>query len=167
MKKDKIKKTTTEKSCNANASNLRVHFKNTRETCSALKGMSLKRAQQYLENVVSKSEIVPFTRFKYGVSRKSQLKAFITGPSGRWPKKSAIVILEILKNAESNASYKNLNLNEIFIDKIEVNRAVKGRRRTFRAHGRINNFNSNPCHVKISLVQKEKPIPRSYTKNSL
>ena len=41
-----------------------------------------------------------FTRFKYGVSRKSQLKAFKTAPSGRWPKKSAIVLLEILKNAE-------------------------------------------------------------------
>ena len=127
--------------------------------------MSLKRAQHYLENVISKTEIVPFTRFKYGVSRKSQLKAFKTGPSGRWPKKSALVLLEVLKNAESNALYKNLNINEIFIDKIEVNRAVKGRRRTFRAHGKINNFNSNPCHVKISLVEREKSIPRSYSKN--
>jgi len=80
-------------------------------------------------------------------------------------KKSALVLLEVLKNAESNALYKNLNINEIFIDKIEVNRAVKGRRRTFRAHGKINNFNSNPCHVKISLVEREKSIPRSYSKN--
>ena len=36
----------------------------------------------------------------------------------RWPKKSALVLLEVLKNAESNALYKNLNINEIFIDKI-------------------------------------------------
>lgn len=165
MKQGKARTNITEKSCNSQASNLRVHFKNTRETGSAIKGMSLKRAQHYLENVISKTEIVPFTRFKYGVSRKSQLKAFKTGPSGRWPKKSALVLLEVLKNAESNALYKNLNVNEIFIDKIEVNRAIKGRRRTFRAHGKINNFNSNPCHVKISLVEKEKSIPRSYSKN--
>ena len=63
-----------EKSCSARASNLRVHFKNTRETSTALKGMSLKRAQLFLKNVISKIEIVPFTRYKYGVSRKSQLK---------------------------------------------------------------------------------------------
>lgn len=149
-----------EKSCNAKAMNLRVHFKNTRETGKSLKGMSLKRAQQFLKNVISKTEIVPFTRYKYGVSRKSQLKNMRNSSVGRWPQKSAIVLLEILKNAEANATQKNLNINLIFISKIEVNKAIKGRRRTFRAHGRINNFNSNPCHVKVFLIEKNKPIPR-------
>jgi len=155
-----------EKSCNARASNLRVHFKNTRETSAALKGMSLQRAQQFLKNVISKVEIVPYTRFKYGVSRKSQLKTLKKSSTGRWPKKSATILLEILKNAESNASQKGLDLNAIFIDRVNVNRAIKGRRRTFRAHGRINNFNSNPCHVKVSLIQRSKSIPKCYTKSS-
>jgi len=83
----------TEKSCNARASNLRVHFKNTRETSAALKGMSLQRAQQFLKNVISKVEIVPYTRFKYGVSRKSQLKTLKKSSTGRWPKKSATILL--------------------------------------------------------------------------
>lgn len=154
-----------EKDCSAKGSNLRVHFKNTRETGAALKGMSLKRAQQFLKNVISKTEIVPFTRFKYGVSRKSQVKSSKKSSTGRWPSKSANKLLEILKNAESNAIHKNLDTNAIFIDRIEVNRAIKGRRRTFRAHGRINSFNSNPCHIKISLVQRKKAIPKCFTKN--
>jgi large subunit ribosomal protein L17e len=150
-----------EKSCSAKATNLRVHFKNTRETGKSLKGMSLKRAQQFLKNIISKTEIVPFTRYKYGVSRKSQLKNMKTSSTGRWPQKSAIVFLEILKNAEANAIRKNLDINFIFINKIEVNKAIKGRRRTFRAHGRINSFNSNPCHVRIFLIEKNKTIPKS------
>jgi len=155
-----------EKSCNSRALNLRVHFKNTRETSVALKGMSLRRAQQFLKNVISKLEIVPFTRFKYGVSRKSQLKTLKISTTGRWPQKSAVILLEILKNAESNAKQKGLDLNSLFIDKVDVNRAVKGRRRTFRAHGRINNFNSNPCHINISLINRNKSIPKCYTVNN-
>jgi|Transcript_77003 large subunit ribosomal protein L17e len=159
-------KNLVEKSCNAKGSNLRVHFKNTRETSAALKGMSLKRAQQFLKNVITKVEIVPFTRFKYGVSRKSQLKTMKKSSTGRWPKKSATILLEILKNAESNASEKGLDVNAIFIDKVNVNKAIKGRRRTFRAHGRINNFNSNPCHVRVSLIQRNNSIPKCFTKNN-
>lgn len=164
MKSQNTNKILIEKSCNASALNLRVHFKNTREASVALKGMSLKRAQQFLKNVVSKIEIVPFTRFKYGVSRKSQLKTLGVSSTGRWPKKSATVLLEILKNAESNAKQKGLDLNALFIDKVDVNRAIKGRRRTFRAHGRINNFNSNPCHVKVSLIQRNKTVPKCFAK---
>ena len=149
-----------EKSCSAKATNLRVHFKNTRETGKSLKGMSLKRAQQFLKNVISKTEIVPFSRYKYGVSRKSQLKNMKDSSTGRWPQKSASVLLEILKNAEANAIQKNLDVNLIFINKIEINKAIKGRRRTFRAHGRINNFNSNPCHVQVFLLEKNKSIPK-------
>lgn len=45
--------------------NLRVHFKNTRETARAIKGMALRRAKKYLENVIEKKEIVPFVRYVF------------------------------------------------------------------------------------------------------
>ncbi len=57
---------------------------------------------------------------------------------GRWPKKSAELILELLKNAESNAELKMLNTDALVIDHVSVQRAAKMRRRTYRAHGRIN-----------------------------
>lgn len=44
-------------------SNLRVHFKNTREAARAIKGMPLRRAKKFLENVIEKKEIVPFVRW--------------------------------------------------------------------------------------------------------
>ncbi len=33
---------------------------------------------------------------------------------------------------------KNLDLDKLFIEHLQVNEAVKQRRRTYRAHGRIN-----------------------------
>jgi large subunit ribosomal protein L17e len=42
----------------------------------------------------------------------------------------------MLKNAESNAEYKGLDADHLVIEHIQVNRAPKMRRRTYRAHGR-------------------------------
>uniref|UniRef100_K1PG60 Large ribosomal subunit protein uL22 n=1 Tax=Magallana gigas TaxID=29159 RepID=K1PG60_MAGGI len=89
----------------ARGSYLRVHFKNTRETAQAIKRMHVKRATKYLKNVMAKKEVVPFRRFSGGVGRCAQAKAF-KHSQGRWPKKSAEFLLQLLKNAESNAEYK-------------------------------------------------------------
>ncbi|CAN8005163.1 unnamed protein product, partial [Ixodes hexagonus] len=145
------------KSCKARGSNLRVHFKNTRETAQAIKHMALRRAQRYLKNVIAKKEIVPFRRFNGGVGRKAQAKAFGC-TQGRWPKKSAEFLWQLLRNAESNADYKGLDVDRLVIDHIQVNRAPKMRRRTYRAHGRINPYMSSPCHIEVILSEKEQVV---------
>ena len=52
-----------------------------------------------------KKQIVPFRRFNGGVGRKAQAKNH-NWTQGRWPKKSAQFLLDLLKNAESNAEVK-------------------------------------------------------------
>jgi len=148
------------RSCKARGSDLRVHFKNTRETAAAISGMNLKRAQRYLENVIEKKETVPFRRFKYGCSRNAQAKIWGVSQS-RWPKKSAEFLLGLLKNAQSNAEVKGLNRASLFISHIQVNAAQRGRRRTYRAHGRINPFMSSPCHIELILTEKDLPVKAS------
>merc|ERR1712098_224265 len=91
-------------SCKAKGSHLRVHFKNTRETCHAIRGMMLKKAQSYLQHVIEHKEAIPFRRFCGGVGRTSQAKnAGSTNGQARWPKKSAEFVLNLLANAEANA----------------------------------------------------------------
>merc|ERR1711924_495633 len=90
-------------SAKAKGSNLRVHFKNTRETVHAIRGMPL-------------------------------------------------------PNAEANAELKSLEMDKLFISHAQVNRAQQQRRRTYRAHGRINPYMSSPCHVEIILSQKEQTV---------
>merc|ERR1712083_586715 len=99
-------------------------------------------------------EIVPFRRFMGGIGRHAQAKVHGTS-QGRWPKKSAEFLIQLLKNAESNAEYKGLDTEHLVVDHIQVNRAPKMRRRTYRAHGRINPYMSSPCHIEVVLAEKE------------
>ena len=111
------------KSAKAKGSNLRVHFKNTRETAQAIKSMPLHRATKYLKNVVAHKEIVPFRRFMGGVGRHAQAKVHGTA-QGRWPLKSAEFLLQLLKNAESNAEYKGLDPDHLVIEHIQVENVI-------------------------------------------
>merc|ERR1712073_228048 len=147
------------KTAKARGSNLRVHFKNTRETAQAIKKMPLHRASRYLKNVIAQKEIIPFRRFMGGVGRHAQAKVHGTS-QGRWPVKSAEFLLHLLKNAESNAEYKGLDADHLVVDHIQVNRAPKMRRRTYRAHGRINPYMSSPCHIEVVLVEKEQAFAK-------
>uniref|UniRef100_A0A8C8SD44 Large ribosomal subunit protein uL22 n=1 Tax=Pelusios castaneus TaxID=367368 RepID=A0A8C8SD44_9SAUR len=47
-------------------SNLRVHFKNTRETAQAIRGMHIRKATKYLKDVTLKKQCVPFHRYNGG-----------------------------------------------------------------------------------------------------
>nr|KAG5706550.1 hypothetical protein BaRGS_028721 [Batillaria attramentaria] len=121
--------------------------------------MHLKRAVRYLKNVTVKKEIVPFRRFSGCAGRKAQAKQF-NATQGRWPKKSAEFLLQLLKNAESNAELKGLDTDHLVIEHIQVNAAPKMRRRTYRAHGRINPYMSSPCHIEVILTEKEQAVLR-------
>ncbi|KAK7070921.1 60S ribosomal protein L17 [Halocaridina rubra] len=147
------------KSCKARGSNLRVSFKNTCETANTIRKMTLARAVRFLKNVMNKKECVPFRRFNGGVGRCAQAKAWKTS-QGRWPKKSAQFLLDLLKNAESNAQYKGLEVDHLAIEHICVQRARQMRRRTYRAHGRINPFMSSPCHIEVILAEKERVVSK-------
>lgn len=81
--------------------------------------MPLRRAQRFLKNVVDKKECVPYRNFNGGVGRCAQAKQWGT-TQGRWPKKSADFLLQLLKNAESNAEYKGLDVDRLVIDHILV-----------------------------------------------
>ena len=43
--------------------------------------------------------------------------------TGRWPEKSVKFLLRLLKNAESNADAKNLDLEDLFVKNIVVQQA--------------------------------------------
>merc|ERR1711937_287440 len=130
-----------------------------------LKGMNLRKAQRYLKDVVEHKRCVPFIRFKRGAGRTAQAKQFSTAPGhsasqGRWPEKSCKFLLELLRNAESNAELKSLDVDSLFVEHIAVNEAPCNRRRVYRAHGRINPFMSHPCHIEMILTEGEERVAK-------
>jgi len=113
--------------------------------------------QQCAESL--ENEVVPFRRFNGGVGRKAQCKLH-AWTQGRWPKKSCEFLLDLLKNAEANAEMKGLDMDALHVSHIMVNQAQKQRRRTYRAHGRINPYMSSPCHIEMILSEKEAKVKR-------
>jgi large subunit ribosomal protein L17e len=148
------------KSCKSRGSNLRVHFKNTRETAAAIRGMALKRARAFLQNVIDHKECVVFRRYRKKIGRTAQAKNQ-GSTQGAWPQKSARHLLDLLTNAESNAEIQGLEVDSLVVAHIQVNHAPKQRRRTYRAHGRINPYMSNPCHIEIILESKGDAVKKA------
>lgn len=120
--------------------------------------MVVKKAEQYLKQVLEHKRCIPYTKYDGSMGRTGQAKEFgLT--KGRWPEKSIKIVLGLIKNAVSNGEMKKLNIDKLVIKKVMVNQAMKGRRRTYRAHGRINAYLSCNCHVELiceELVEKVK-----------
>ncbi|PWZ15708.1 60S ribosomal protein L17 [Zea mays] len=137
----------------ANSSVEGAQDENTRETAFALRKLSLTKAKSYLEDVIAHKQAIPFRRYCGGVGRTAQAKSRHSNGQGRWHVKSARFILDLLKNAESNAEVKGLDVDTIYVSHIQVNQAQKQRRRTYRAHGRINhNLHVLPMPHRAHLV---------------
>ncbi|AMD20347.1 HDL397Wp [Eremothecium sinecaudum] len=151
------------KSASARGSYLRVSFKNTRETAQAISGWNLQKAQKYLEQVLDHQRAIPFRRYNSSIGRTAQGKEFgVT--KARWPAKSVKFIQGLLQNAASNAEVKGLDATKLYVSHIQVNHAPKQRRRTFRAHGRINKYESMPSHIELVLTEKEEAVEKATEK---
>ncbi|ADM11899.1 60S ribosomal protein L22/L17e [Encephalitozoon intestinalis ATCC 50506] len=148
--------------------NAKVSFKKTRETCCTLRKRKLLDAIQYLKNVISKTECVPFRRYNRGCGQTHQARKFSiprkeivkangekvikrghVQTRGRWPKKSAEFVISLLESVKESAESKSLDVGSLVITHIQVSKAPKIFGRTFRAHGRVNPFNKSPCHIQV------------------
>ena len=146
------------KAVKCKGTNIRVHFKNTRETAMAIKGRSLTNAQNYLNDVIAHKQAIPFRRFTGNIGRHAQGKQFKNHGSRqtRWPTKSC----EALLNAASNAEAKGLDVAALKLVHVQVNQAPKMRRRTYRAHGRIGPYKRCPCHVELIFTEKNGDVAK-------
>jgi len=144
-----------EKSSKAKGSHLRVHFKHMREVAHNIKGMKLAKAKAFLEDVLQFKQAVTFTKFTGGIGHHAQGKLRkAPGNKCRWPQKATKIVLDLLKNAEANAEVKGLDIESLVVTHIQTNRAPKQRRRTYRAHGRINPYMSSPAHIELLLAEE-------------
>jgi large subunit ribosomal protein L17e len=116
--------------------------------------MKVEKALKHLDDVLAFKAIIPFVKFTGGIGRKAQAKQCnAPGNVGRWPVKATAVYKDLVKNAVANAETKGLDVEHLVIDHAQVNKAPPGRRRTYRAHGRIGKYASQPAHIEIILKE--------------
>ena len=142
----------------AKVADLRAHFKNTYNTARAIKGLLLKKAITYMENVLEHKSIIPFRKFT--VSRHAQCKVFKSA-TGRWPEKSVKAVRELLINLKANCETKGLDVAKCVVSHVAVQQAVQGRRRTYRAHGRVTPYLSSNCHVELHATEKKAGVAKA------
>ena len=122
--------------------------------------MKLKKAIKYMEDVLEQKQCIPFRRYRNHVSRTTQAK--IHGVTqGRYPEKSVKHVMMLLKNLLANAESKGLDVEKCTISHVAVAKAVQGRRRTYRAHGRITPYLSTNCHIEFICTEKAENVKKA------
>jgi large subunit ribosomal protein L22 len=122
-----------------------ISHKHAREIAVAIKGLSIEKARDYLQNVISMKNAVPFRRYNKQVGHKSDPGVM----SGRYPQKSATEFLKLLDNLESNAEYKGMDLDRLKIINATVHKGVLIKRFIPRAMGRATPKNNVLTHVEL------------------
>ncbi|MEO9319357.1 MAG: 50S ribosomal protein L22 [Nitrososphaera sp.] len=124
-----------------------ISHKHSREIAVAIKGMSIEKAREFLENVVSRKIAVPYRRYNNEVAHRTNIRDGFS--SGRYPKKAANEFLRLLDNLESNAEYKGMDLDRLRIISAVVHKGTKLERFTPRAMGRSSPKIDTLVHVEL------------------
>jgi len=141
-----------EKTVKSSGHELRVSHKAAREVCTAIKGMTLDQAKQYLNNVITKKQPVPFRRYNKKLGHRHGVEnAF----AARYPGKTAKKILQLLEGAEANAEFKGLDVERLRIIHAVAYPGMKLKRFTMRAFGRTSPKVQTLTHVELVLEQTE------------
>ena len=124
-----------------------ISHKHAREIAVAIKGRSIEKARELLENVMSRKEAIPYRRYNNEVAHRSNIRDGFF--AGRFPKKAASEFLRILDNLESNAEYKGMDLDRLRIVSVAVHKGTKLKRFQPRAMGRSSPKFDILVHVEI------------------
>jgi len=92
---------------------------------------------------------VPLKRFNKRVSHKPGV-----GP-GRYPQKAARAILGVVKSASSNAEYKGLSADDMFISVVSASLGQTIPGHMPRAHGRATQWDQQTVNIEVILEEVE------------
>jgi large subunit ribosomal protein L22 len=126
-----------------------VSPKDTREVCRMLRHKRVNDAIKILEEIIDLQRPVPFKRYNTGVPHKAGIAA------GRFPKKSAQAVLDVLESAKHNAEYKGLDADNMRIKVIapSLGRVIAGYMP--RAYGRSTQWNQQTVNIEVILEEVE------------
>ncbi|MBI2138515.1 50S ribosomal protein L22 [Candidatus Woesearchaeota archaeon] len=131
----------------ASGVSLQISTKACVELANAIRKKTTGEAKALLTRVITKQQAVPYRIFIKELSHKKG-----TGP-GRFPKKSAQAIIEVIENAEANAQFKGLNTSNLEIVHIKADAAS----RPWRFGRRRRRSKRTTIEIKVKEKPKEEP----------
>ncbi|HZY92782.1 MAG TPA: 50S ribosomal protein L22 [Thermoplasmata archaeon] len=133
----------------ARAIELPVSPKKTYEVLNALRGLPVDEARTLLEDVIAERRAIPFRRYNQETAHKRGV-----GP-GRYPRKIAKQLLQLLANAEANAEYEGMDTDQLVIKVASCARGRIQKANMPRAHGRATAWNEQTTNVEIVVAERE------------
>jgi large subunit ribosomal protein L22 len=157
-------KITPEQIARAYAPEQRMSWKKSVEVARFIKGMTLKQAKAWLEDVVKLKKPIPIKRF----TRKQAHHAvpWRGWPVAKWPVKVAKRFLKALENLENNARFRGLDVERLVIVHAAAHKGIKIRNIMERAFGRATRFDEETVNVELVAVELPKEVvPKHYKLN--
>jgi len=108
---EKLNKKKTAKAFKSNAN---VSLKYATEIVNRIKGKPVKKVERFLQGIIEKTEYLPLRKYNKKVAhRKGTAKS--KTKSGRYPKKTAKIFLELINSVKANADYKGLGEENLLV----------------------------------------------------
>lgn len=123
---------------------LSISQKKAIEICNYLRGKNVVKAKSFLERVIAKESPVPMKKFNRDTGHKAGMAA------GRYPVKTAMEVLKIVKSAEANAQNKGLSTKDMIIYHIVSNKASEPWH-----YGRKKRQKMKRTHLEVVLLEKK------------
>lgn len=117
------------------------------EVCREIRGMMVEDAVKILEEIISQKRPLSFRRYNKKIGHRKGKKF----GAGRYPKKTAKAVLDVLKHAQHNAEYKGLDSDNMRIVHVSSSKGMKVEGYMPRAHGRSSPFNHEKTNIEVIL----------------
>jgi large subunit ribosomal protein L22 len=117
------------------------------EVCREIRGMMVEEAVERLEKVISLEKPVRYYRYNRQVGHRKGKKF----GAGRYPKKTAKAILDVIRHAQHNAEYKGLDSENMRIIHLSSSKGMKVEGFMPRAHGRSSPFDHETVNIEVVL----------------
>ncbi|MGC8851411.1 MAG: 50S ribosomal protein L22 [Candidatus Micrarchaeia archaeon] len=86
-------------------------YKDLTQVCRAIRGKNVDDARKILSEAIALKKAIPYHKFNKGLGHRSELG----GKKGRYPRKEARIVLQLLNNAVANAEHKGLDNEKLFV----------------------------------------------------
>jgi len=131
----------------ARAVELDVSPKKMYEVLNAIRGQRVETARSLLEDVIARKRAIPFRRYNQETAHHTGV-----GP-GRYPKKIAELLLELLTSVESNAEFEGMDTGDLVIKVASCARGRIQKANMPRAQGRATAWNEQTTNVEIVVAE--------------
>ncbi len=142
----------------------RMSWKKSVEVARFIKGMTLRQAQKWLEDVVKLKKPIPMKTFKK--KQAHHATPWRGWPAARWPVKVAKRYLQLLENLENNARFRGLDVERLVIVHAAAHKGIKIWNYMPRAFGRATPFVEETVNIEAVAVELPNGVtPKSYKLN--